>query len=148
MGMAPALLALLAAASALVGDEPKKSDPKEPPAKVEDVEAIFAEIVVPAFRPAGEEFDAHKLTLAQSFPASVIRRYANTGPTFDEIIKDPKKYERNFPVRAAVAEAVISLRKPVKNLPYQFANPISDQVKYNIERMHQRAVAEWQRELE
>jgi hypothetical protein len=136
-------------AGALVkGDEPKKSDTKEPAANVEDVEAIFSEIIVPAFKPAGEDFDAHKLALAQSFPTSAIRPYPAVGPAFDEIVKDPKKYEHNFPVRAAVAEAVISLRKPVKNLPFQFASPIGEQVKYTIERTHQRTVAEWHRELE
>jgi hypothetical protein len=125
------------------------ADPKKtPPAKMDDVLAIFAEIDLPPLKPAGEALDYRKLTEDNPFPAGALKAYGIVGPSFDEIQKDPQKFARNFPIRAAVVDAVILLRKPAPALPFEIRSPINDGLKRTIEKQYQRTVAAIQGDLE
>jgi hypothetical protein len=120
-----------------------------PTAEQERAVAIFAEMRLPGFKGVPTHVAPDLLAEIFKFTEAELRPYAETAPTFADVLREPKKYAARFPLRVAVVSAVAGARKfEAEKFPDAFRDPIDDAVKRTIERKIQRSVAEMQSELE
>ena len=114
----------------------------------EQAAAILAEIQLPMLQAVSPDLNPRKLAEDPAFTAEKLKDYADDGPTFEEIRSEPDKYFGQYPLRVAVVDAVVEIRKFDKDLPDTFRDPVSDATLKEITDKHQRTLAERQGTLE
>jgi len=120
------------------------------PLKREVTEAIFAELKVPFFKGTGVELDPRKLSEDYSFTHEQLEDYFKAGPAFDDIKKDPMKFENAFPLRVAQVEAIVQMvrmSEREEELPDILHAPNDDKLKKSITDKWQRVITVIQSEL-
>lgn len=123
-------------------------------AKREEVVAMFRELTLPDIKSAVKKVEKEqKFADSIPFTEAALKDYMNDGPTFEDIQKSPEKYEKEYPLRAAVVEAILEMRKlvqddPRKELPEEVRAPISDMFKARITNDFQRIITTRQGILE
>ena len=129
---------------------------KPPPtAKREEVVAMFKEMELPAIKAIRKD-DGRTIKLADSFPftEAQVKDFMNdVGPSFEAVAKEPEKFVKTHPIRAATVMAFFEMRKlrqenAADELPEEFKSPISDMTKKQITDKFQRTIAERQTILE
>jgi len=121
--------------------------PAPPPtARRDEIVAMFNELNLPSIKAMRKNEDRAQRLADLPFKEDILREYANTGPTFAQIQKDPEKYREEYPVRVAAVEAIVAMRslreeKASDELPEDFRSPISDSTKKQITDKFQRVVS-------
>ncbi len=112
----------------------------------EEIAAMFREIELPGIKEAVKLDEGSSVKLAASFPFTKeqLSGYEDSGPTFDEIAKNPAKYAKEYPLRAATVEAITEMRKlrhTGMQLREEFRSPINDGTKKDITDNVQKIIA-------
>ena len=130
----------------------KLTDPP-PTAKREEVVAMFKEINLPGLKSIRKDENKDQ-KLADSFPFQTehLKDYYDNGPSFEEVQKNPEKYEKTHPLRLATVDALVKMRGIKQDgaveLPEEFKEPINDMTKKTITDKYQRTITTRQGDLE
>jgi len=132
----------------------KFEKPTPPPtAKRETVVALFNEVQLPPLKSIRKTSDdGMRFPDTLPFKEQDLKDYADDGPKFDEIQKDPAKFMKDYPLRVATVNAMVKMRELRKNandeLPESFKAPITDAMKKTITDKYQRVITDTQSDLE